>query len=53
VKAKDEDDTVYVSPHMARRYEALEDWKGHWVRIVAGRLIHSGSMCRKCNGGRS
>lgn len=50
---RDEDHTVYVSPHMARRCELLEEWKGHWVRIVSGKPIHSKSMCRKCNGGRS
>jgi hypothetical protein len=50
---KDEDDTVFVSAHMARRFPILAQWTRHWVRIVGGRPIHSGSLCRKCNGGRS
>lgn len=50
---RDEDHTIFVSPHMARRNPDLAQWKQHWVRIVGGRPIHSGSMCRKCNGGRS
>lgn len=52
-KRRDEDHTVFVSPHMARKYPALKDWVRHWVRIVNGKPVHSGSMCRKCNGGRS
>lgn len=50
---RDEDHTVFVSPHMARTHAALKDWVRHWVRIVNGRPVHSPSLCRKCNGGRS
>lgn len=47
---RDEDHTVFVSPHMARRYPALETWKRHWVRIMNGKPVHSPSLCRKCSG---
>jgi hypothetical protein len=53
VKKRDEDHTVFVSPHMARQYPILKQWTRHWVRIVSGKPVHSGSLCRKCNGGRS
>lgn len=52
-KKRDEDHTVFVSPHMARQYEVLRKWKDHWVRIANGQPVHSPSLCRKCNGGRS